>query len=113
VGGACTAGFGVNIPKGQHVEMVRRLTKAMIGAHAMTSEIILCTCYTRNEGVTWAVLDALKSEITSKDSRNNCEFLFHDLHVLDNPNAVMTWPVRSLSLASLLPLVDSSAHHTV
>lgn len=22
----------------------------------------------------------------------NCELLFHDLHILDNPNAVMTWP---------------------
>ena len=87
--------FGVNIPKGAHKTMVKRLTKALIetkGAHAITSEIILCTCYTRNEGVTWAVLDALKCEVTSKDSTGKCEFLFHDLHILDNPTAVMTWP---------------------
>ena len=38
------------------------------------------------------MLDALKCEVTSKDSTGHCKFLFHDLHILDNPTAVMTWP---------------------
>ena len=71
--------------------MVLRLTRAMDPSE-MSSEIVLCTCYTRNEGVTWTVLDALRSEVTSKDSLGNCDLLFHDLHILDNPQAVMTWP---------------------
>lgn len=83
--------FGVNIPKGQHKHMVQVLTKGT-DMSSVTSEVVLCTCYTRNESVTWNVLDALKCEITSKDSKGNCEFLFHDLHILDNPQAVMTWP---------------------
>ena len=53
---------------------------------------MLRRCYTRNEMVTWNVLDALKCEVTSKDSTGKCQFLFHDLHILDNPTAVMTWP---------------------
>ena len=83
--------FGVNIPKGQHKNMVQVLTKDA-EMSAVSSEVVLCTCYTRNESVTWCVLDAFKCEITSKDSKGNCDFLFHDLHVLDNPQAVMTWP---------------------
>ena len=71
--------------------MVKLLTHgADMGA--ISSEVVLCTCYTRNEGVTWAVLDALRCEILSKDSVGNCDFLFHDLHILDDENAVMTWP---------------------
>lgn len=83
--------FGVNIPKGQHKNMVRLLTKDA-DVSTISSEVVLCTCYTRNESVTWAVLDALRCEITSKDSLGNCDFLFHHLEILDNPNAVMTWP---------------------
>ena len=113
--------FGVNIPKGEHKAMVKLLTQGVETkdvASVITSEVVLCTCYTRNDGVTWAVvstqatrrrlifmglfltdclrlqLDALKCEVTSKDSTGRCEFLFHDLHILDNPTAVMTWPVR-------------------
>ena len=83
--------FGVNIPKGQHKNMVQILTKDA-EMSSISSEVVLCTCYTRNESVTWCVLDALKCEIISKDSKGECDFLFHDLHILDNPQAVMTWP---------------------
>eukprot|EP01052_Picozoa_sp_SAG31_P031232 SAG31_NODE_3288_length_4459_cov_30.078440_3_plen_309_part_00 len=79
--------FGVNIPKGQHKDMVRILTMRE-GADSITPEVVLCSCFTRNEGVTWSVLDSLRCEVTSKDSSGNCEFLFHDLDVLDNPLAV-------------------------
>eukprot|EP01043_Picozoa_sp_COSAG02_P030632 COSAG02_NODE_1966_length_10235_cov_3.563635_1_plen_252_part_10 len=60
--------FGVNIPKGQHKNMVQILTKDA-DMSSVTSEVVLCTCYTRNESVTWNVLDALKCEIISKDSK--------------------------------------------
>ncbi len=83
--------FGVNIPKGQHKNIVQLLTKDAEMSR-VSSEVVLCTCYTRNESVTWCVLDALKCEIISKDSKGQCDFLFHDLHILDNPQAVMTWP---------------------
>ena len=71
--------------------MVRLLTRDA-DVSTISSEVVLCTCYTRNESVTWAVLDALRCEKTSKDSLGNCDFLFHHLDILDNPNAVMTWP---------------------
>jgi hypothetical protein len=38
------------------------------------------------------VLDKLRVEIKSKDSGGNCVLVFFDLHLLDSPNAVMTWP---------------------
>ena len=81
--------FGILIPKGKHVEMVRRLLKH-VAADRITSEMVLCTVNTRNEGVTWEVLDKLRVDIKSKDSMGNCELVFFDLDILDCPNATMT-----------------------
>jgi hypothetical protein len=116
--------FGVNIPAGQHKDMVKLLVTAAETSSieaTITPEVVLCTCYTRNVGVTWAVLDALKCEVTSKDSQGNSDFLFHDLHILDNPATVMTWPDGSrtepgetaVEILASGERIDVLVHHTI
>jgi hypothetical protein len=45
--------------EGEHKAMVKLLTQGVETkdvASVITSEVVLCTCYTRNDGVTWAVV---------------------------------------------------------
>eukprot|EP01046_Picozoa_sp_COSAG06_P029970 COSAG06_NODE_2820_length_6233_cov_12.699463_4_plen_514_part_00 len=92
--GACVFGKGNDL----HDDLIKLLVRFGFrhllenSANGAASEAMLCACYSNEDNVTWTVLDALRCEILTKDSRGNCTFKFRDLHLLDNPTTVLRWP---------------------